>query len=493
MKNKRFAVLAAIVMCLVLIGAVQSSAVTLRYDESEQKWKDLAVQRVPWRSGNDVDNDYYGTNCYCFVNWVLEDEGRGSLSGFCYEAYLNGLDDQKVAQYLNASNGNRGPSEATVRSGFTQAQAGDVVQMRWSYYSGGSSVHTALINGFDDNGVYFFQSHVSGYGVKAIKNSYYTYADLAQRFTNPGTRGGFTIYRFGDTEPEPDPGPRPAINPGLLRLSSYVYAKSYTLTSGRYYDLYSDKNFTTRLSSGAWTGEDDDDWLLDVGWNDRNVPYARISYPVSSGRKIAYVKLQEVFVNGTLDEAARTAKNGYTGLSIRKNSGQNSNYWIDAGDSVWLLTKEDGWCQVLYPISGGLYRIAWMPENEYNKLFENEPYPDPNMEIIYTLTSGRVGNVYSDWVYVDCKTALTISRMEDSSASVSVISGSLPDGMRLSRSGRRITLSGTPTKAGSFTFTIRAQNSHGGYADKQLTVNIADNTNPPTILITCTLTAEHFP
>ena len=479
---KRFTALAAIVMCFVCMSAIQSSAVTLRYNESDQQWKDLAQERVPWRSGNDPDNDYYGTNCYCFVNWILEYEGRGSLSGFCYEAYLNGLGDRQVAQYLNAHNNSRGPNEDTVRSAFSQAQAGDVVQMRWSYYSGGSNVHTALINGFDDNGVYFFQSHVSGYAVKAIKNSYYSYAELARRYTNPGTRGGFTIYRFGS---DPIGGgtttPKPPINPGLLRLSSYVYAKSYTLTSGRYYDLYSDKNFTTPLSSGSWTGEDDDDWLLDVGWNDRNVPYARISYPVSSGRRIAYVKLQEVFVNGTLNEAARTAVNGYRGLCIRKNSGQNSNYWIDPGDSVWLLTSEDEYCQVLYPIQGGLYRIAWMPEDEYNKLFPNDPYPDPDMEIVYTLTNGKVGVSYSDYVYVNCKTALTRSRMNDSSATVSVISGSLPDGLELSRSGRRIILSGTPTKAGTFTFTIRAQNSHGGYTDRQLTVKIAKGSNPPTI------------
>lgn len=487
MKSKHFAALAAIVMSFVCMSAVQSSAVALRYNESDQQWKDLAVQRVPWRSGNDVDNDYYGTNCYCFVNWILEYEGRGSLSGFCYEAYLNGLGDRQVAQYLNANNNGRGPSEATVRSAFSQAQAGDVVQMRWSYYSGNSSVHTAMVNGFDDNGVYFFQSHVSGYGVKAIKNSYYSYTELARRYTNPGTRGGFTIYRFpgGDTPWPPEPGPKPPINPGLLRLSSYAYAKSYTLTSGRYTGVYSDKNFTTRVSSNAWTGEDDDDWILETGWNSRNVPYAYISYPVSSsGRRKAYVKLQEVFVNGTLEEAARTAVNGYTGLCIRKNSGQNSNYWIAPGDSVWLLTNEDGWCQVLYPIQGGMYRIAWMPENEYNKLFERVPYPEPNMEIIYTLTSGKVGKVYSDWVYVNCKTTQTTSRMNDSSASVSVVSGSLPDGLRLSRSGRRITLSGTPTKAGTFTFTIRAQNSHGGYADKQLTVTIASGGNPPIFLWT---------
>ena len=482
MKNKCFAVLAAIVMCFVLIDAVQSSAVTLRYDESEQKWKDLAVQRVPWRSGNDVDNDYYGTNCYCFVNWVLEDEGRGSLSGFCYEAYLNGLDDQKVAQYLNASNGNRGPSEATVRSGFTKAKAGDVVQMRWSYYSGGSSVHTALINGFDDNGVYFFQSHVSGYGIKAIKNSYYSYADLAQRFTNPGTRGGFTIYEFGDVEP-PAWQSKVAINPGLLRLSSYTYAKAFTLTSGRYTNLYSDKEFTTRVSSTAWTGENDEDWLLYVSWNNKNVPYARISYPVSNGRKIAYVRLYEVFAKGDLYEGAKTANSGYIGLYNRKNSGQNNDYQIKKGDSVWLLTNEDGWCQVLFPIPEGLYRIAWLPETEYNRIIGND-YPEPNMEITGSFADGQVGTAYSSKVTIDCANSLYSYRLIIDGAGVSVIEGSLPDGMKVSHSGLRIYLSGTPTRAGTYTFTLRMRNGYGGYTDRQFTVKVNAAPTRPKIYFT---------
>lgn len=480
--NKRFIALAAIVMCFVFVSAVQSSAVTLRYNEDDQQWKDLAVQRVPWRSGNDVDNDYYGTNCYCFVNWILEYEGRGSLSGFCYEAYLNGLDDHKVAQYLNANNGNRGPSESTVRAAFSQAQAGDVVQMRWSYYSGSSSVHTAMINGFEDDGVYFFQSHVSGYGVKAIKNSYYTYAELARRYTNPGTRGGFTIYSFGDVTPPAPPQPKPTINPGLLRLSSYVYAKAYTLTSGRY-SVYSSKELTTKISSSAWTGEDDDDWILEVGWNSRNVPYAKIIYPVPSGRRQAYVNLQDVFVKGTLGDDARIAKKGYTGLCIRKNSGRQSSYWIDAGDSVWLLTKEDGWCQVLYPILGGLYRIAWMPESEYTKLFE-EDYPEPNMQITRNFADGKVGTAYSSRVYVYCETSLEISRLIMSGAGVSVISGSMPDGLNVSLTGRYVYLTGTPTKAGTYTFTLRVKNGVGGYTDKEFTVTIAAATNPPTILWT---------
>ena len=482
MRNKRFAVLTAIVMCFVLVSAMQSSAVTLRYDESEQKWKDLAVQRVPWRSGNDHDNDYYGTNCYCFVDWVLKDEDRGSLSGFCYEAYLNGLDDKKVAQYLNASFGH-GPGQGAVFAAFKLAQPGDVVQMRWGSSSGSSNVHTALVNGFNGNeGVYFFQSHVSGPAVKAIKNSYYTYEELSKRFSNPGTDGGFTIYRFESTTPDLIE-PKPDINPGLLRLNSSMYAKSFTLTSGKYTGLYSSKELKTRISSTAYTGGTDEDWLLDVDWNSRNVPYARISYPVSGGRKIAYVNLQEVFVKGTLSENAKSAKSGYTGLYIRKNSGRSSSYRIDAGDPVWLLTKEDGWCQVLYPISEGLYRIAWLPESDYNKMIDDD-YLESNMQITGSFADGTVGTPYSSKVLVDCTSIIYISQLKMSGAGVSVISGSLPDGLSVSHSGQYIYLTGTPTKADTYNFKLRLKNGYGGYTEKDFTVNIASVSNPPKIYFT---------
>lgn len=54
------------------------------------------------------------------------------------------------------------------------------------------------------------------------------------------------------------------INPGLRNLTSSSYAKVFTLTSGRY-DVYRDSSLTTKLSSTAWTGEDDEDWITGVG------------------------------------------------------------------------------------------------------------------------------------------------------------------------------------------------------------------------------------
>ena len=176
MRQRKFFWLTALVMLVIMALAGEAFAVDLRYNESDSQWSTLKEKLVPGRSGNDPANDYYGTNCYCFVDWVLQNEGRGRLSGFCYEAYLLGRDDIKIGQYLNASSQNNGagPTADQVRNEFQNAKPGDVVQMYWSYNYGGGTCHTALINGFDSNGVYFFQSHVgSSTTEKVIKNSYY--------------------------------------------------------------------------------------------------------------------------------------------------------------------------------------------------------------------------------------------------------------------------------------------------------------------------------
>ena len=471
----------AVVLCAVLGLTGMSSATSLMYDVNSQKWRDLEVLKVPGRGGGDVDNDYYGTNCYCFVDWVLKDDGRGALSGFCYEAYLNGLDSIMLAQYLNAHHNSSGPSEAQVREAFQKASAGDVVQMRWSYYSGGSSVHTALINGFESNGVYFFQSHVSGYGVKKISNSFYTYSELARRYTNPGYRGGFSIYRFGSVpfppRPDDDYVENPAIySQGLRSLTSSKYAKIYTLSSGRYYNLYSNKELTSRLSSSAWTGENDEDWLLGVGVNSNSVVYAQISYPTSSGRRTAYVRLRELFVKGSETESFKAARSAY-GLYRRLNSGRSWSYGIDAEDQCYLLTKENGWCQVMYATSDGRWRIAWMPENTYN-VIKPGPIPIPVITSIGSLPKTVVaGTWFSNTLTATGSTPITWSTSAGTlPSSASHLRTNLPPGLSISGSGTTGTISGTVahTDAGKdsymplmYYFSVTAANSSGSSAHKQ--------------------------
>ena len=157
------------------------------------------------------------------------------------------------------------------------------------------------------------------------------------------------------------------INPSLLKANSGTRIYAYTLAPSRY-NVYSSSSLTTPLSSTAWTGENDEDYLTGVGKNSSGTAYAQISYPTSSGRNTGYVNLSEVFVPGSLTaEAERAVRRfSYDRLYIRIGVGRNSSYWVDAGDSVYLLTEQNGWAQILYPASVGAWRIAWLTKSEYD-------------------------------------------------------------------------------------------------------------------------------
>ena len=140
-------------------------------------------------------NAAHGRNCYSFVNQVLKDQGRGALDGWANgAAYLNGKDTIDGGQYIISNGGN--PTGDVIKAMFSNAQNGDVVQMRWAWRGPGVGVtpHTAIISKIDENGVEFLHSNL---GDGKVKNSHYSWNELARRYSNAGEGGGASIYRYG--------------------------------------------------------------------------------------------------------------------------------------------------------------------------------------------------------------------------------------------------------------------------------------------------------
>ena len=114
---------------------------------------------------------------------------------------LSDAEDKVVGQFLNVD---RGPTAEEIASIFSSAQVGDLIQMVWNRPNG---LHTAIIAGFENDGVNFLHSNVKSdaNGNRIISNSTYTWTDLQDRysFDKTGVKGGFTIYRFvGEILPE---------------------------------------------------------------------------------------------------------------------------------------------------------------------------------------------------------------------------------------------------------------------------------------------------
>ena len=87
----------------------------------------------------------------------------------------------------------------------------------------------------------------------------------------------------------------------------------------------------------------------------------------------------------------------------------------------------------------------------------------PSLSISYTFKNGALKAVYSDYVSVSGGTT---------PYTVKKVSGTLPNGLKVSMSGSYVYLTGTPTKAGAFTFTLRVTDANKVTADRAFTVNI---------------------
>ena len=461
MKSKKIMGLFALLMLMMFMFVGKSAAVNLLYNEYDQQWRDLEVQAIPWRVANknvedyDQDNDYYGTNCFGFVKYVIESENRGSIS--TYHNYgrelLSYSGGTYVAQDLNS------PSTDDVRNAFSKATPGDVVQMRWGYYAGynNSTNHTAIINGFEGDGVYFFQSHVSGNGVKKIKNSYYSYAELARRYSNPGANyGGFTIYHFGDPVPPDDEkyDTRPAINPGLQRLSSSSYAKVYIHSPQTFYDLYSDSELTRKddLSSN-YVAENEECQIHEVGWNSKNVPYAHIKFPRSNGKlKDAYVSLKKAFIPSIPDMNtgnAKTATGDSSGFYRRADWSTLNHTSISTGKSIYCFTplpendsteeRQSLKIQVMYPSADGKnWVIAWTSQEVYEAIIGGGA---PVIERLSS-PSAVAGVSYSNYPFEVVKGSVTRWRTYPKYVYGENYRAGLPSGLSMNTSTGRI--SGVP-------------------------------------------------
>ena len=269
-------------------------------------------------------------------------------------------------------------------------------------------------------------------------------------------------------------------NPGLLLLNVNVYATCKTVAYDKY-PVYTTSELTVRGSetgganSEAWTGLDDEIYLVGVGTNSSGTAYARINYPGAGGRKYAYVPLYGTLVlnYGIQKEAARTADNNVKGFSDWCGGTESSVYEIYAGDPVYLLAQGDSYSQVMYPVgSNGNYsywRIVWCTNATYNSLFANSIPSIPTLNVSkpeftegenVTLSWTAEANTSYYWIhfYRDGQDADTINKSVGTATS--------------------FVLENAP--AGSYVVYVCACNSAGSYAGVAESRFIVVKSTPPT-------------
>ena len=88
----------------------------------------------------------------------------------------------------------------------------------------------------------------------------------------------------------------------------------------------------------------------------------------------------------------------------------------------------------------------------------------PVLSIYSSFWSGYKGIKYSDYIYVTGGTSYTWTKT----------SGTFPTGLKLSYSGNKATLSGKPSRAGTYSFTLKATDKSGASVSKTFTIRVYD-------------------
>ena len=145
-------------------------------------------------------------------------------------------------------------------------------------------------------------------------------------------------------------------------------------------------------------------------------------------------------------------------------SGQDYDFWFDADGETpinWSLTKgelpkglslDESGNLFGTPLVSGTYNFSVKASNSYGedeREFVLNVYAKPKITTGATLKSGTLGTSYT----------VTLKAEGTAKLKWSLKKGSLPDGLSLKSSSGKIT--GTPTKEGTFKFTVRVKNDYG--------------------------------
>ena len=187
-------------------------------------------------------------------------------------------------------------------------------------------------------------------------------------------------------------------------LSTTYYAKTYTIASSGRTIPYTSKYLTTRgsvtngASNGAYIDNAADElYVFDVGCTNGKY-WAYVSYPTSTRRLNAYIPLSAISANN--GNHAKTVSTGKFYCSKRATTANSTSYYVDKGDTVYLLSTSGSRYQIMYPVSGGKWRIAFCNASDYQR------YCGSTQTMTQTNTSS----------YWDSKVGTTVASIKSNSA-----------------------------------------------------------------------------
>jgi hypothetical protein len=140
----------------------------------------------------------------------------------------------------------------------------------------------------------------------------------------------------------------------LPPISSTKYMKCFSISTGNT-PAYSDSSLSKQI--GVIYGTDE------IYVASMNGKWAFVSYPISGGRKSAYIHTSAI----TFCNFNNVVITSFSKITTYKRPGSSSYGYISIGDLVYTIGSSTNYYQVIYPINKG-WKMGWIRKSDYSKL-----------------------------------------------------------------------------------------------------------------------------
>jgi len=159
-------------------------------------------------------------------------------------------------------------------------------------------------------------------------------------------------------------------------ISTSKPLKTYAISTGNTTPAYGSKSTSNRIGYIYGT---DEIYVTSISGE-----WAYCTYPVSGGRKAAYIKLS--VITGATGTSFTTSTARAQVTAYRRSNTNNTYGYVSKGDLVHKITTSGSFTQIIYPISDG-WKMAWVKTTDY----------DNNIKEVHT-------HSYGSWVVTKAAT-----------------------------------------------------------------------------------------